>query len=160
MATFSVEKAEIWAKEIEDRPGTLDEVLMILAEAGVNLACLIARREHEKSGMAMVYVTPLKGVKETNAGKKAGLKKITDMVTLRVDGANKKGGLHSIMAAIAEQGVNVRGISGMGIGPKGVAFIGFDTMSEANEALAAIKAIGSKGGKKKAKGKKMAAAGW
>ena len=160
MATFSVEKVEVWAKEIEDRAGALDEVLGVLAEAGVNLACVIARREHEKTGKAMVYVTPLKGVKETNAGKRAGLVKVTDMATLRVEGANKKGNLHTMMAALAEHGINVRGISAVGMGPKGVGFMGFDTMGEANEAMGVIKAIGSKGAKKKASGKKMVAAGW
>ena len=45
-----VERVDVWAASIEDRPGGLAEVLAALREAGADLQFIIARRAPEAPG--------------------------------------------------------------------------------------------------------------
>ena len=56
-----VEREEVWAASIGDKPGALGQKLTALAEAGADLDFIIARRSTEKPGTGVVFVTPRLG---------------------------------------------------------------------------------------------------
>ena len=47
---YRINKVDVWAGEIEDRPGGLAKKLAVLAEAGANFEFLISRRAPKSRG--------------------------------------------------------------------------------------------------------------
>lgn len=146
---MEIGKADVWAGEIDDRAGGLARVLESLAGAGADLEFVIGRRRAEKPGAGVVFVCPVRGKKAQDAARNAGLK-AADVPTLRVVGADKPGLGGRMMRAIAEQGINVRGLSGAVVNGKFVAYFGFDSADDAARAAKALKATANgKGAAKK-----------
>jgi len=137
---LKVSKVKVWAASIEDKPGGLAKVLDALAGAGANLECAIARRSPDKPGQGVVYVTPVKGKKVEAAAASVGLS-AAGIATLKVEGSDKPGIGASIARAVADAGINARGLSAAVIGRQFVAYIGFDSDADADRAAKAIRKI-------------------
>jgi hypothetical protein len=135
-----ITKVGVWATEIPDQPGGLANVLAAIAAAGGDLQAVIARRQPDKAGTGVVFLSPVKGKALQNAAKQAGLSPASNIATLRVEGPNRAGIGHRILKAIGDANVNVRGVSAVTIGNKFAAYIGFDNAANANAAAKAIKA--------------------
>src|SRR5438552_3050483 len=88
---LQAKKVEVWAAEIQDRPGALARVLGALGDAGASVECVIARRQADKPGSGMVFVSPVKGKKAQAAASAIGLNVASDLGTLRVEGPDKPG---------------------------------------------------------------------
>ena len=148
---IKVTKVDVWSGEMQDRAGSLERIMGVLTQAGVNLDCVIARRTAEKPGRGHVYLTPVKGKKAEAAAMAAGMMPVSKTTTLRVEMPNKAGMGHAMMGAIAAAGVNVRGITAVAADTTSVAYIGFDSADDAARAAAAIKKVGAskKAGKKR-----------
>src|SRR5207249_8682740 len=101
----------------------LDKVLGAVAEKGASLECVIARRNPDKPGTGTVFVAPVKGKKIQDAARAAGLSPAANIATLRIEGADKPGLGHQITKAIADAGVNLRGLSAAVVGNKFVAYL-------------------------------------
>ena len=67
-----VERVEVWATSIEDKPGSLANILSVLREAGADLNFILARRALEAPGRSEVFVTPLRGDAEREAAATLG----------------------------------------------------------------------------------------
>lgn len=141
---MSVTKTDVWATEIADRPGAVSSKLQSLASAGVNLEFLLARRQPDKPGMGIVYVSGIKGAKAAKAAATGGFQKSTQIVALRVDATNKPGACHEVLRRIAAAGINIRGATAMGIGTKCSTFVAFDSAADADAAAKLLR----KGGRK------------
>ncbi len=139
----TVTKVDVWAGEMSDEPGGLARILEALAGAEAELDCLIARRQPDKPGTGVAFVSPVKGRKLQEAARAAGMSPASNIATLRLEGPNKAGGGAMLSRAVADAGVNVRGVSAAVIGGKFVAYIGFDNMDDANKAAKAIKSADS-----------------
>lgn len=159
---LKVTKVDVWAVEIRDEPGGLAQVLSAMADAGSSLDCVIARREPDKFQAGVVFLTPVKGKKAEAAAGSVGLKRAEDLATLRVEGADKPGLGSKITGAIADAGINMRGLSAMTCGKNFVAYIGFDTGADADRAAAALKGVGrataGRSASGRARGRKLARA--
>jgi hypothetical protein len=143
---MTVKKVEVWAADVPDRPGGLARLLETLADAGASVECCIGRRQPDRPGSGVVYLTPIKGKKAQSAAQSAGLAPAANIATLRVEGPDKAGVGAMLSRAIADAGVNLRGISAAVMGNKYVAYFGFDSDADADRAAKAIK---SANGKKK-----------
>jgi hypothetical protein len=141
---MKISKVEVWAGEIHDQPGGLAAVLGALADAGVSLDCVIARRQADKPGTGVVFLTPVKNRKAQVAARSTSLGAAKTVPTLRVEGADKPGLGRRMMQAVAETGVNVRGVSAVRLGGKFVAYLGFDNSADAALAAKALKSLGRK----------------
>ena len=138
---LEVTKVAVWAGEIQDKPGGLAEKLDALAAAGADLEFVIARREAKKKGKGVVFVAPIKGVKQAAAARKAGLKKATTLCSLRVTGPNKKGAGAELTCALAEAGINLRGLSAAKIGRKYVLYLAFDKAADSTQAARVMRKL-------------------
>lgn len=136
-----ITKVDVWAGEIADRPGGLAEKLEILAKAGASLEFVLARRQPDKPGTAIVFVNPLKGVKQTQAAAQAGFAKAENLHCVRIAGPDKPGLGATMTQALAEAGINLRGLSAGVIGNRCVVHLALDSAEDAKKAVRALKAI-------------------
>jgi hypothetical protein len=141
--SFTVTKVDIWSAKIEDKPGGLARVLGALGNAGADLDCVIARRDPSKSGSGVVFLTPVKGAATRKSAQSQGVAPAKNLATLKVEGDDAPGLGARIAAAIADAGINLRGVSAATMGRKFVAYLGFDNAADATKAARALKKLGS-----------------
>ena len=138
---LNVSRTDTWAATIDDRPGGLADKLAALAAAGANLEFIIARRAPEQRGSGVVFVTPLKGAKQIKAAEAAGFQKTGSLHSLRVEGADKPGMGAKLTKALAEGGINLRGLSAAALGKRYITHLALDTAQEAGKAAALLKKL-------------------
>src|SRR5262249_2144740 len=108
---YTVNKVDVWTGEIDDKVGGLAAKLEPLAGAGVDLGFLIAPRQPQAPGKGVVFLGPVTGAKGSKAAKGVGLSKTTELAALRLEGPNKPGAASELMRALADAGINLRGVS-------------------------------------------------
>jgi len=133
-----VERADVWAATIPDRPGGLAEVLGALRDAGADLRSIISRRAPEDPGQAVVFVTPLQSDAEINAAAQVGFNVTRHLHSVRVLGADRPGVAAVLTEKLAEGGINLRGFSASVIGKQFVAYVAVDSLDDANKAIAIL----------------------
>jgi len=138
---LQVNRVDVWVAILEDRPGGLAAKLNALAEAGAELEFVIARRAPEKPGTGVVFLTPLKGAKQLRAAKKVGFRKTKSLHSVRVEGPDRPGMGAKMSQALADKGVNLRGLSAAAIGKRFVAHIAVDTPADATKAIRILKKL-------------------
>jgi hypothetical protein len=134
-------RVDIWVGSLEDRPGGLAEKLCPLADAGAQLEYVMARRAPDKPGMGVVFVAPVKGAKQTAAAKKAGLHKAKSLAAVKAEGRDKPGLGSAMTCALAEAGVNLRGMSASVIGNKFVLWLALDGATDAAKAVRVLRKL-------------------
>ena|SRR5258706_10727427 len=130
---FKVEKIDIWTVEMEDKPGATAGLFKGLAEAGADLQFVIARRQPEKPGKGILFVSPIKGGKVEEVARRAGFALRADVVGVRVEGSNEPGLSYKLTQALGSAGLNLRALLGNAIGKEGVVVIAFDNAADATK---------------------------
>lgn len=125
-----VSQTDVWVGEIEDRPGGLADKLEVLRDAGANLELMVVRRATEDDGTAVMFVSPLRGA----AAAQAGLTKSTSTCTLRIEAPQIPGLAAKISRILADDGINMRGLSGAAIGDRNVIYISLRSLDDADQA--------------------------
>ena len=138
---LKVSKVDVWAVEIRDEPGELAKVLETVSEAGGDIEGVIARRQADKFRAGIVFFTPVKGKKVEGAVRAMGGEPGESLSTLRVEGSNTRGIGGRMMRAIADAGINVRGLSVTTSGKSFAAFIGLDSGADADRAVKILKKV-------------------
>ncbi len=138
---LNVKRTDTWAAVIDDRPGGLAEKLAALAGAGANLEFIIARRAPEQRGSGVVFVTPLKGARQVKAAEAAGFQKTKSLHSLRVEGADKPGMGAKLTEALADAGINLRGLSAAAFSKRYLLHVALDTAKDAAKAAAVLKKL-------------------
>ena len=138
---LDITRVDVWAAGIEDRPGGLARKLDALAKAGTNLESLIARRAPEKPGTGVVFVTPIKGVRQMRAARQVGFEKTKSQHTLRIAADDKPGLGAKLTGQLADTGINLRGFSAAAIGRRAIFHLAFDSTADANKAMRRLKQI-------------------
>jgi len=136
---YSIKKVEVWAGEVADQPGGLADKIDALSSAGANLEFVIARRSPDKPGSGVVFVTPIKGAKQKGAAQSAGLTTTDSLHSVRVDGPDKAGLGAKMAKALADAGINLRGISAAALGRRAVSYFAFDSAADAENAVRVLK---------------------
>jgi hypothetical protein len=136
---LKVTEVDVWAATIEDRVGGLVDKLAPLAAAGANLEFVISRRAPEQPGLGVVFVTPLAGDEQIKAATDAGFLQTASLHSVRIEGPDRPG-LGTMMAkALADVGINLRGLSAAAIGKKFVCYLALDTAEDAENAVRTVK---------------------
>ena len=138
---LNVERVDTWAASLEDAPGSLASKLDALAQAGVNLEFVIARRAPDKPGTGVVFVTPIAGARGRRAAQEAGFQKTESLHTIRIQGPDKRGRVANLTQALATSGLNLRGVSAAALGPKFAAYVALDTAEDAAKATRLVRAL-------------------
>ena len=138
---LKVSNVDVWAAGIEDQVGGLVGKLTPLSAAGANLEFVIARRAPEQPGKGVVFVTPLNGAKQVAAAEAAGFLRTGSLHSVRIEGTDKPGLGGKIAGALAEAGINLRGLSAAAIGTKFVCYLALDTAEDAKKATDTLKNV-------------------
>ena len=136
---FDITRVDVWAGEIEDRPGGLADKLEPVMRVGANLDFVIAR-PGDKPGNAVVFLTPLQGAEQTGAAEAAGLKESGGMHSLRIEGPDRPGLTAAIARTLAEAHINIRGLSGARIQGKALFYLRFDSHDDTVKAAQTLTA--------------------
>jgi len=136
---YTVKKVEVWAGEMVDRPGGLADKLAGVSGAGASLEFLISRRAPDKPGSGVVFLTPIKGAKAKRAAREAGLSTTDSLHSVRVEGPDRLGLGSKMTRALADAGINLRGVSGAALGRRAVTYFAFDTAADADTAIRLLK---------------------
>jgi len=138
---LQMRRMDVWVAGIEDRPGGLSGKLAPLAGAGAQLEFVLARRAPDKPGTAVVFLSPLKGAKQLKAAQRAGFHKSKSIHALRVEGADRPGAGAKITQALADKGINLRGLSAGVIGKRFVLHLALDSPADAAKAARVLKSL-------------------
>ena len=136
---YSVKKVDVWAGDVADRPGGLAAAIAALSSAGANLEFLIARRAPDKPGTGAVFLTPIRGAKQKAAAQGAGLSLSDSLHSVRIEGPDRAGLGAKMTGALADAGINLRGVSGAAVGRRAVTYFGFDSGADAETAVRTLK---------------------
>ena len=129
-----VNRVDVWTASIADKPGGLSRTLKGVYEAGADLDFVIARRAPDKPGTGAVFLTPIRGDREVEAASTLGFNLTNSVDSVRVEGDNVPGAAVNIADMIANADINIRSFSAAVIGPRYIAYIGFDSSSDADRA--------------------------
>ena len=132
-----VERVEVWAASIEDRPGGLAQALAALRDAGADLQLIISRRA--EPGKGVVFVTPLQGDREIDAAAQVGFNITHTLHSVRVMGHDRPGVAAELTEKLADRGINLRGFSLSVIGRQYLAYAAVDSLEDANKVIEILK---------------------
>jgi len=130
-----VERVDVWAATIEDRPGGLAQALATLREAGADLQFIIARRAPGEPGKGVVFVAPLQGDREIAAAAQVGFNVTHTLHSVRVMGRDRPGVAAELTQKLADGRINLRGFSASVIGTQFLAYAAVDSLDDANKAI-------------------------
>jgi hypothetical protein len=130
-----VERVDVWAATIQDRPGGLGEVLDALRQAGADLQSVIARRAPDKPRTGVVFVTPLQNDREIRAAAQVGFNVSQSLHSVRVMGLDRPGIAAQLTQMLADASINLRGFSASVIGTQFVAYFAVDSDDDADSVL-------------------------
>ena len=139
---YTISKVDVWTRAIDDRAGSLAATLEPLAEVGVEMTFLIARRRTLVPGKGVVFLGGVTTAKGAKAAAAAGFEKAADISGLRVEGPNKPGDAHRVARILADAGISLRGLSASVIGKKYVLILGFDSAADAAKATKLLRSGG------------------
>jgi len=132
--SFEVTGIDIWAGEIEDRPGALNEKLGQLASGGANLEFAIVRPSADSPGHGVLFVAPLEGAAQMELAVQLGLHKSERIHAARVSGPDRPGLLADLSRILAESKINICGLSAAAVGDRCVFYFRFETVAAARQA--------------------------
>jgi len=133
--SLKVEKVDVWAASLADKPGALAEALETLSKAGAGLDFVVARRAPDKPGEGVVFVSPLRGDAEVAAGAQAGFASAESLHSVRIEGDNRAGIGAELTGRLADAGLNLRGLSAAVIGERFIVYLALDSDQDAQQAM-------------------------
>jgi len=133
-----VERVDVWAANIEDKPGGLAGVLAALRDVGADLQFIIARRAPQEPGRGVVFVTPLQGDREIAAAAEVGFNVTQTLHSVRVVGRDRPGAAAELTQKLADGGINLRGFSASVLGNQFIAYIAVDSLDQADKAVSIL----------------------
>ena len=136
---MDVSRVDVWAANMEDKPGALAEKLDVLARANIDLEFVNARRAYEKPGTGVVFVMPIQGAKQIRAARKAGFEKTTSLHGIRIATGNKPGFSADLAHIVGDEGINLRAFSGASISNRAIFYLAFDSEADMKKAMRLIK---------------------
>jgi len=133
--SIDISSVDVWAGELEDRPGALASVLaQVTLCAGANLEFLVARPSPERPGCSILYVAPLNGPAQEDAAREAGLKRATHMHVLRLVGADRPGLLAGVAGTLAQADINIVGLTAASAKDISILYVRFASATDAQAA--------------------------
>lgn len=138
---FELHRVQAWGAEVPDKPGGAAGVLEPLTKTDANLEFIWSRRVDNKPGFGLMFVAPLTGADQTKAAQAAGFHRAEDLVLFRIQGADRPGLGHFLAAALAREGINIRGMSMAAMAGRFVAYVACDSAEDTNKAIQAITSL-------------------
>lgn len=134
---FKITKVTVYACDMFNQPGRLARALEALRNAGANLEFVVGRRVTERT--SRVFVAPLKGARQIRAAADVEFRAASGMHVIRIEGPDRPGLGADMTRALADAGINIRGISSAAIKKFSVCYMAFATAAELAAATRVLK---------------------
>ena len=134
---FKFTKVTVYAADMFNQPGRLARALEALRNAGANLEFVIGRRVTERT--SRVFVAPLKGARQIRAAADVEFRPTAGMHVLRVEGPDRAGLGADMTRALADAGINIRGVSSAAFKKVSVCYLAFATAAEITAATRVLR---------------------
>jgi hypothetical protein len=138
---LQIRRVQVWSGEIPDRPGAAAAILELLVRAGADLEFIFNRPHPHKGETSVIFLAPISGPEQMQAARLANLGPALDVAMLAVDGNNRPGMGFEIMSKLAIAGINLRGLSISALGQRFAAYLAFDNLDIATQALQILATI-------------------
>lgn len=139
---FQISEVDVWAGELENRPGALASKLAhIMQVAGASLEFVIARPAHDKPGAGVLFVAPLDDERQARIAEEVGLHKTRSIHALRLTGPDHPGLAAGIAGTLSAASINVTGMTAAAVDGRAVIYIRFATPDDAAHAAAILKPV-------------------
>jgi hypothetical protein len=138
---LQIRRVQVWSGEIPDRPGAAAAKLEQLVRAGADLEFIFTRPHPSKHDTSVIFLAPITGADQMQAARQAKLGPALDVAMLTVEGNNRPGLAFDIMSRLAIAGINLRGLSISSLGPRFAAYLAFDNLDTATQALQILATI-------------------
>lgn len=135
--SLTLSKVVVWAADVRNRPGMLARALEALTNSGAKLEFIVARRVTDNT--SRIFVAPLRTAKERKAAGDLGLAPASGLRTLRIESPDRPGLAAQLARAVADAGINIRGVSAATVGKKSVIYMGFANENDLKHASKAVK---------------------
>lgn len=132
---LQIRRIQVWSGEISDRPGAAAATLAQLDRAGAELAFIFTRPSPHKPETSVLFLAPVSGPEQMDAARAAGLGPALDVAMLCVEGENRPAVGYDIMSRLAIANVNLRGLSIANHADRFAAYLAFDDVDTATQAL-------------------------
>lgn len=142
---YAFAKVDVWVGDILNRPGSLARVLEARDAAGADLEFLVARQVSRNT--SRVFLSPLRTAAQRRAAADVGLVRAENMHSMRIEGPNKPGLAARISRALADAGLNIRGVSAARQNAKVALYFGFSSADDLKTAVRVAKRAVSGGTK-------------
>jgi UTP:GlnB (protein PII) uridylyltransferase len=101
----------------------------------VDLQFVVARRTPETPGKGVVFVAPLQGEREIRAATQAGFSITPSLHSVRVMGLDQLGIIAQLAQTLADEGINLRGVSAAVLGTQFIAYLAIDSLDDAEKVV-------------------------
>lgn len=135
--SLKITKVKTYAADMYNQPGRLARALESLRNAGANFEFVIGRRVTERT--SRVFVAPLKGAKQLRAAADVEFRPAESMHVIRIEAPDRPGVGADFTRAIADAGINIRGISAAAFKKHSVCYLAFASAEEAAAATSVLK---------------------
>jgi len=137
---FSITRMDVWAGELEDRPGALSSrlaTIMMIGEADLDF--VVVRPLNHKPGRGVLFIAPLEGPEQTKTAEDAGLRKSNSMFVVRLEGPDHPGLAAGVAGTLARADVNITGMTAAATKGNALIYLRFTTEREADAAIELLK---------------------
>jgi hypothetical protein len=134
---YKIAKVTVFAADMFNQPGRLARALEALRNAGANLEFVIGRRVTERT--SRVFLAPLKGAKQIRAAADVEFRAAAGMHVIRIEGPDRAGLGADMTRALADAGINIRGISSAAFKKFSVCYLAFASAADLAAATRVLK---------------------
>jgi hypothetical protein len=139
---YTIERVEVWAGELEDRPGALSSRLAhVMMNGHANLEMVVARTHHEKPGCAVLFLAPLMGDESKRAALDVGLSPAKHFPVVRIKGPDRPGLVAGIAGTLAHDDINIKGLTASAVGGEAVVYVRLESEEAARAAIGTLKPL-------------------
>lgn len=134
--SFEISRVDVWAGELEDRPGALASKLAhLMMRAQANLEFVIARPSQDKPGRSVLYVAPLVGEQQEEVAQEVGLRRSKSINALRLVGPDRPGLAAGIAGTLASADLNITGLTASATQGQAIVYVRCASAEEIDAAI-------------------------
>lgn len=136
-------RVDMWAADVDDQPGGLARMLRTIAERGVDLDHVMARREVDRPGKGRLLMSAISGWDQLENAEALGIRKATDVAVLKIEGTDDAGMGAKLSETIAAAGVSLSELEASVQGNRFVCYALFDSAADLERAEKALHTLNS-----------------
>ncbi len=135
---LKIRKGYLWRKEIDNKPGALAESIAPFADATNNLQIIMGYAKASDNKKGAIEIFPVSDEKDMKVATDNGLRRMSEVTCLIVEGENRTGLTYELAHAIAQDKINLHFAMYQSFDGRFQACFGFENDEDAEKAWLTI----------------------